>query len=278
LCAFLAPAPIPEDLFTGAAAQLPGELAVRAADPVDWPQTLAHLARQSLARIDSRGIQMHRLTQVILRDRLPLAQATATRARTGAILAASNPGDASDPDTWPRWARLMPHLLAIDLATTEQYDVRKLACGAAWYLLKSGATRESRDLADRLYQQWKDRPGPDDDRFGPDDHHSMWAASILANAFRQMKLYQEARELDADTHARNKRIHGDDDSDTTLHSANYLAADLRALGEVQAARDLDQDTLARRRRVLGDDHPDTLASASNLAADRRALGEANDDS
>jgi len=51
---------------------------------------------------------------------------------------------------------------------------------------------------------------------------------------------------------------------------------LRALDEVQAARDLDQDTLARRRRVLGHDHPDTLNSASNLAIDLRALGEADD--
>jgi hypothetical protein len=55
-----------------------------------------------------------------------------------------------------------------------------------------------------------------------------------------------------------------------------MADDLRGLGEVQAAYDLDQDTLDRRRRVLGEDHPDTLQSASNLAADLRALEEAGD--
>jgi hypothetical protein len=63
VCAFLASEPIPEDLFTGAAGALPGELAARAADPLAWRQTLAHLARQSLVRIDHRGLQMHRLTQ-----------------------------------------------------------------------------------------------------------------------------------------------------------------------------------------------------------------------
>ena len=109
LCAFLAPEPIPEDLFTGAASVLPDELAARAADPLAWRQTLAHLARQSLARIDHRGLLMHRLTQAILRDRLTPEQAAATRARTEAILAASNPGDPENPVTWPRWARLMPH-------------------------------------------------------------------------------------------------------------------------------------------------------------------------
>ena len=59
---------------------------------------------------------MHRLTQAILRDRLTSAQPAATRERAEAILAASNPGDADNPASWPRWARLMPHLLAADLA------------------------------------------------------------------------------------------------------------------------------------------------------------------
>jgi hypothetical protein len=101
----LAPEPIPQSLFTGAVSVLPGELAARAADPLAWRQTLAHMTRQSLARIDHRGLQMHRLTQAILRDRLTPAQAAATRKYAEALLAASNPGDPPNPVTWPRWAR-----------------------------------------------------------------------------------------------------------------------------------------------------------------------------
>jgi hypothetical protein len=97
LCAFLAPEVIPEYLFTEAAGLLPGELAARAADPLAWRQTLAHMSRQSLARIDHRGLQMHRLTQAILRDRLTPARAAATRECTEAILAASDPGDPPIP-------------------------------------------------------------------------------------------------------------------------------------------------------------------------------------
>src|SRR5205823_2564347 len=109
LCAFLAPEPIPEEMFTGSPGELPGELAARAADPLAWRQTLAHLARQSLARIDQRELEMHRLTQAILRDRFTPGQANAARERTGAILVASNPHDPYNPATWPRCARLMPH-------------------------------------------------------------------------------------------------------------------------------------------------------------------------
>ena len=138
LCAFLAPAPIPEELFTATASEQPGQLAARAADPLAWHQTLAHLARQSLVRIDHRGLQMHKLTQAILRDRLTPAEAAATRARAEAILAANDPGDPPNPVTWPRWARLMPHLLAADLGATDNPGLRWLACNACWYLISRG--------------------------------------------------------------------------------------------------------------------------------------------
>ena len=265
MCAFLASAPIPEDLFTGAASGLPGDLAARVADPLAWRQTLAHLARQSLARIDHRGLQMHRLTQAILRDLLTLGQATATRKCTEAILAASNPRDPDNPATWPRWARLMPHLLAADLAATDSPGLRQVACNACWYLLMRVDTRTAYDLARDLRQQWRDR-------LGEDDEHVLTAAYFLAWALQDMGRHAEARDLDQDTLIRRHRVLGEDHPDT-LVSANNLAIDLRELGEVQAARDLDQDTLIRRRRVLGEDHPDTLTSASNLAIDLRVLGE-----
>ena len=265
LCAFLAPEPVPGDLFTSLPGVLPGELAARAADPLAWRQTLALLARQSLARIDQRGLVMHRLTQAILRDRLTIEPAAATRACTEAILAAADPGDPPNPVSWPRWAQLMPHLLAADLATTGSPDLRHMACNACWYLLARGDSRAARDLAADLWQHWRDRLG--------DDHEDTRAtATYLAWALRAMGRYAEARDLAQDTLARRRRVLGEDHPDT-LDSANNLAKALPYLGEHQAARDLHQDTLARRRRVLGEDHPDTLRSANNLAIALSNLGE-----
>jgi hypothetical protein len=264
--AFLAPEPIPLDLFTGAASALPREVAARAADPIAWRQTLAHLARRSLARIDQRGLGMHRLTQAILRDRLTPGQAAATRAHAEAILAARDLGDGTDPATWPGWAALMPHLLAADLAATENSDLRWQACRACWYLRSRGDARGGQSLAQNLYQQWRQR-------LGGDDAQTLSIAHTLAVALRDLGRYADARDLDQDSLNRERRLHGDDHP-STLTSAGGLAGDLRRLGEVQAARDLDQDTLDRRRRVLGDNHPDTLQSANNLAVDLYQLGEA----
>ncbi len=268
VCAFLAPEPIPEDLFTGAPSALPGELAARAADPLAWRRTLAHLARQGLARVDQRGLVMHRLTQAILRDRLSPSQFATARACSEAILAASSPGYPVDPVTWPGWARLMPHLLAADLGATANPGLRDLACLGNWYQLARGDARSCHDLAERLYRQWRER-------LGGADPSTLSIAHNLASALRDTGHYAAARELDEDSLAQERRLHGADHP-RTLNSANSLAVDLRGLGEHQAARELDEDTLARRRRVLGEDHPETLRSANNLAADLRALGEADD--
>jgi tetratricopeptide repeat protein/NB-ARC domain-containing protein len=265
LFAFLAPEPVPEDLFTGAVTDLPAELAARAADPVDWRQTLARLAGHSLARIDHRGLQMHRLTQAILRDRLTPEQAAAVRARAESVLAGSNPREPDNPVTWSRWAQLMPHLLAADLAATDSPDLRLMACYACGYLLARGDTRAAYDLACDVHHQWHRRLGGDDANVLAVSHDLGWALSIMGR-------HAEARDLHHDTLDRARRVLGKD-APSTLKYANALAIDLHYLGEVQAARDLDQDTFDRKCRVLGRDHHSTLASAINLATDLRALGE-----
>jgi transcriptional regulator with XRE-family HTH domain len=265
LCAFLAPEPVPADMFTGAAALLPGELAAHAADPLAWRQTLAQLAGQSLVRVDHRGLQMHRLTQAVLRDQLTSDGAAAIRGYTEAILVASDPGPPPDPGTWDRWARLAPHVLAAGLADTDNPAVRELARRVSWYLIERGDAQTPHDLMRGLHRQWRIR-------LGEDHEHTLMAAHYLAWALLELGRYAEARDLNQQTLSRRRRVLGDDHPDT-LHSAHNLAIDLRLLGEVQAARELDEDTRQRHQRLHGQDHPSTLRSANTLATDLRELGE-----
>jgi tetratricopeptide (TPR) repeat protein len=264
ICAFLAPEPVPAGWFPHAAGELPAALAGQAADPIRWRQVLARVAEQALARLDQHGLVMHRLTQAILRDHLPPDQAAETRAGAVAVLAANYPGDQELPSTWPGWARLLPHLLALD-PETGTAALSSLTINAVWYLIRRGDARNAYDLARRLYQHRVDQ-------LGPDDPGTLNAAGALATVLQDLGRYDTARELDQDTLTRSRRVLGEDHP-YTLASANGLANDLHELGDYQAARHLHQDTLTRRRHILGEDHPSTLATASNLADDLRALGD-----
>ena len=264
ICAFLASEPVRAAWFTSAASGLPRPLRKTAADPAAWAQSLARISGQALARVDQQGVQMHRLIQAIIRTRLTAAQAIAVRAQAAALLAASHPGDYNQPSSWPGWAQLLPHLLALDPeASLTALD--DLSDDAAWYLIRRGLPNAATDLAGRLYHNHLRQDGPD-------ALSTLRAANTLAAVLTEAGSYSRARDLHEDTLARRRRVLGEDHPDT-LASAGNLATDLTGLGEHEAARDLEEDTLARSRRVLGEDHPDILTSASNLASYLRALGE-----
>jgi hypothetical protein len=258
VCAYLAPEPIPLDLFTRHPGLLPEPLAFAAADPLAFTDTIAVLADYSLVRRTTAGLDLHRLVQDAIRGHLSPAEATDTRDRSEAILAHGDPGAPADPITWPRWASLMPHLLAADLPGTNNQVLRSTAGDACWYLLARGDARSAHDLASRLYDRWRDR-------LGADDRDTLMMANYLAWALEGLGDYPAAMDRYQDTLERRRRVLGQDHP-STLRTASNLVAALGQLGEMQAARDLAEDTLERRRRVLGADHPSTLVTASNLAA------------
>jgi hypothetical protein len=70
LCAYLAPEPIPLDLFTGQAESLPEPLGAVAADPLAFGEAIGTLVDYSLAKRTPGGLQLHRLVQGVIRARL----------------------------------------------------------------------------------------------------------------------------------------------------------------------------------------------------------------
>jgi hypothetical protein len=69
VCAYLAPGPIPLDLFTAHADLLPEPLASAAADPLAFSDAIAVLVDYSLAKRTPAGLQLHRLVQSTIRAR-----------------------------------------------------------------------------------------------------------------------------------------------------------------------------------------------------------------
>jgi hypothetical protein len=201
-------------------------------------------------------MQVHRLVQAIVRDRLSAEQRRQDSDCVAALLVAAGPIDTDNPAVWPAWANLLPHLLAANPAESDSADLRMLATRALLYLLRRGDSGTAENLGKTLHLRWAER-------LGPDHVDTLAAATELAYAYRDRGHLIETRALVEDTLARRRRIFGDDHPDT-LRSASDLAVALGAVGEFQAARELAEDTLTRRRQVLGDNHPDTLYTATIL--------------
>ncbi|MEU4447122.1 FxSxx-COOH system tetratricopeptide repeat protein [Actinosynnema sp. NPDC050801] len=271
LIAWLAPEPVPLALITAHPDVLPAALASVAADPLAITDTVRELRHRALIRVEADSLQLHRIPAALLRTTDP--DQTPGWAATALLLLRHNqPRDAwNNPEVWPQWQRLLPHLLAVSapdrelLLTDYHHDLAQLLHSISTYLSASGQPRQCLPHARRAHQLAHDHLG--------DDHPTtLDFANSLALRLRALGRYRAAHDLNEDTLARRRRVLGDDHP-ITLISASNLAGDLSDLGQHQAAHDLNGDTLAKSRRVLGDDHPNTLAFANNVASDLSDLGQ-----
>jgi hypothetical protein len=275
LSAFLAPDPIPVGFFIGVHDYefLPEPLrtVARATSALGLRRSLELIGRYGLAKVGQETIQMHRLTQAIIRDLVASDLQSHLRSTVETLLASANPHQPAEPANWPAWSRLMPHLFAVRASTSGVPGLRELATDACSYLLERGDIREAFQFASDLRVSWTNL-------LGPDHEHTLTISRCMARAYWERGDYAQAVDLDEDTLRRRRHILGNDHIDT-LTTAHSLAVDLRELAivtsdqlAVERACELDRDTLERARRTLGEDHQFTLVSATGLSADVRALG------
>ncbi|WP_059008331.1 FxSxx-COOH system tetratricopeptide repeat protein [Streptomyces specialis] len=306
-CALLAPEPFPLHACTHPVAAPHPVLAGLLAEPLRARDALGALARQGLARVQDGAVQVHRLTQAVVRDQLSPAERADASLAAETLLTAALPGDPADPPTWAAWSDVIPHLLAVDVAALATEEGRSAVRDACWYLMDRGNAHTALPRLEQAHAVWLRQLGPDH----PD---TLWAAHHLARACGDTGDHARARDLDEDTLARRRRVlgpghpytlrsadnlairlgdlgdveaaralaeetfeqwraaFGQDDPDT-LGTAGNLAIWMADLGEVEAARELGQDTLERMRQVLGPDHPETLRTATNLAVWQARLGQ-----
>lgn len=190
LCAYLAPEPIPLDLFSSHADLLPEPLTSAAADPLAFNEVIGILVDYSLAGRTQAGLQVHRLVQAVIRARsaytsrsspaqgcLMTAEGPAERGSAGrlgvvlGLLRADAPEQITrTPEAWPRRAVLLPHVLAAvshfdDLSRpgrgAAEADASWLLDRAAMYLHAHVRLSEARPLAERSLAISEAAYGPD---------------------------------------------------------------------------------------------------------------------
>jgi hypothetical protein len=311
LCAFLAPEPISRSLLTvGQKMQVPPELASALRDPIQLGRAIREINRYALARIDhaKNTIQMHRLVQAVLVERMTPDERVAMRHSAHQLLGTNNPQQPLERDSWPRYAELYPHLVASGAITDAEDEwVRDLVIGEAIYHISWGNPQESLDVAQRAYAAWQDKLG----REAPQTLEiGRWLGFVLfslgryqegaelnarllesrkktAEEFPESLLeamqavasdrrvqgrFQEALQLSREVYDRSVQLFGDDDP-LTMNAAHNLAVSLRLAGQFGEAREVDQATYDRKVQVFGQNHEESLRALRGVLIDRRQLGD-----
>ncbi|NGY58293.1 tetratricopeptide repeat protein [Lentzea sp. NEAU-D13] len=147
LIAWMAPEPVPLDLFTNHPEKLPSLLAEAVQDELTWQDTVGELVNWFFVRRTSDEITIvHRLLQHSLRARdhdLP------TISEVQKLLATDLPGNDAlgTPVNWPRWRVLLPHVLAVIEVVHKPTGATSWLCDrAGTYLHTTGRPLEAISL------------------------------------------------------------------------------------------------------------------------------------
>ncbi|MFV2017331.1 FxSxx-COOH system tetratricopeptide repeat protein [Micromonospora sp. LOL_023] len=310
VCSYFAPEPIPRALFSrGRASNVHPELDEVRRDPMRLNMAIREINRYALAKIDYRtnSVQMHRLVQAVLLDRLNDAEQTTMLHSAHLMLADGDPNDPSSPDNWRTYADLYPHAMAAQAFRSTDPWVQQLVDNLSRYLYWWGDHQAAFDLAERSYEVRRDQFGADNPFTLRMGHWVGWLLFVLGrfeeaarhnqevlNAYQEIAQednedllralgavaadrrvagdFKGALELAEEIYQRHVRALGPEDPETITASHN-LAVSLRLSGDLKRAYELDQQNQRLQIQLYGTDHPMTLESVRNLITSRRELGD-----
>jgi len=310
LCSYFAPEPISRQFFSNSVAEpIAPELDLIFADPIRLSRAIREINRYSLAKIDHRtnSIQMHRLVQAVLVARMSVEQRERFQHGAHLLLAANAPSNPRDPQNWPRFGELYPHVIVSQATKSSNRNVRQMVHNVAEYLYRWGDHAAALDFTSQVCKEWIEK-------FGEDDPQTLMIGQRLRFVLWRVGRYAEASELgermlatleaaglemeeeylkvkgqvasdrrvrgdflgaleyDEDVYAHAVRSFGDDDPTTLTHAFN-LAVCLRVHGDYRRALQLDEEVWRLRVQMFGSDSPQALGSEASVALDRQELGE-----
>jgi MinD-like ATPase involved in chromosome partitioning or flagellar assembly/tetratricopeptide (TPR) repeat protein len=278
LCAFLSPDISLDLIYNPTVAEILAPFDPTLSEPMVIGRITQEINRLALIKLDSsaRQIHMHRLVQAVVQDRLSDEQAAERREEVHQVLAAARPRrEVDDPDTWPRYRMIWPHLALSNATISTQEPVRHLLIDRVRYLWQRGDLERGRRLAETTEQEWRRllaEPPDGSKAFDALPRQLFHLRFNLANILRDLARFHEAREIDEEVLDGQRELLGPDHPHT-LMTAGGLAADLKALGEYDEGRAMDERTYPAWTELFGEEHPRTLSAAYNLAVSYRITGD-----
>ncbi|ASW54132.1 FxSxx-COOH system tetratricopeptide repeat protein [Plantactinospora sp. KBS50] len=277
LCSVLAPEIALEIIYSDEMAEQIVSIDPSVSERLVRGALVQQINRLALLKLDVQGgqIQIHRLLQAVVRDRMSSQEQDATRHQAHLVLAGSRPaGEVDNPETWRRFRAIWPHLEISRAVNCPDEGVRQLLIDRLRYLWRRGGLAQAEEFSLRVEAGWEAMLAGMTD---PREIHGLRRQLLhlrnhRANVHRDQGRYEVARQLDQAVLDEQRELIGVRHPHILMTSGS-LAADLRALGQFSAALDRDRVTYAAWSEIFGEDHPRTLAAANNLAASHRAVGD-----
>jgi tetratricopeptide (TPR) repeat protein len=268
ICAYFSPEPISRDLFTGVSrVSISPELDDALRDPIKLARAIRDINRYGLAKIDhgQNTLQLHRLVQLVLRNRAMAPQIQA-QMRHGAhqLLASLDPNDPESDRNWPRYRELLPHVYAAKVVDCDDGWVRQLVINIMRYLFAWGDHEEATRFAKQAREDFTET-------LGPTHTQSLEVSARLGLYLWSLGRYAEAAELNQRTLALRLQVSGEENEDTFALQTN-IVIDLRAKGDFKAGTDLSEEIFVKSKRLFGEDDPETLQAAYQHGLSLRLIG------
>ncbi|HEY4017478.1 MAG TPA: FxSxx-COOH system tetratricopeptide repeat protein, partial [Pseudonocardiaceae bacterium] len=279
ICAFFSPEPISRDLLTGVnRVSISPELDAALRDPIKLARAIRDINRYGLAKIDhgNNTLQLHRLVQLVLRNRVMAPQVHAQMLH-GAhqLLAALDPNDPESNRQWPRYRELLPHAYAANVLDCDDSWPRQLYINLMRYLFEYGDHEEAARLGLQAREHFTKT-------LGPTNPQTLEVSSRLGLYLWAVGRYAEAAELNQRTLALRLQVSSEENEETFVLQRN-ITIDLRAKGDFAGATKLSEEVYHKSKRMFGEDDPETLNAAFQhgislrLAGDYKAAAELDQD-
>ncbi|WP_089101510.1 FxSxx-COOH system tetratricopeptide repeat protein [Streptomyces hyaluromycini] len=266
VCSFFAPEPISRTLFNNSRSTIAPEIDEALRHPIRLGRAIREINVYALARIEHRHdtIQLHRLVQAVLVNRMSPQQQADMRHGAHLLLADANPNSPGSRELWPRYQQLLPHIVVSRAVECDSPWVRGLIRDVVEFLFIWGDHDGAVSMAREAMDVWTRK-------FGAEDQQTLEMAKWLAFLLRRIGEYEEAAEMMQRTADTYIRIAGEDD-EGTLDALIQLTSGLWLRAELAQALEISRSVFTRSLRAFGDDDPSTLRAAHNLGVALRLMG------
>ena len=269
LTAFLDPDRIPLEILAEGAKHLPKVLKQAAKDGKKLDNAVTELRHYSLLEREKNYLNVHRLVQEVLRQRLTPAKRKTWAKRACKLMNDIFPFDWDAPVTWKPAATLLPHAwAAAGHAARQEVAVdtaARLYNSIGCSLRRQAAFSEARDAhgeALRLAEH----------EFGKEHEDVGVYANNLGSVLRAKGKFEEAKAYLERALEIDEQIYGQDHPEVAI-DVNNLGGVLEDMGKLPEAKAHYERALKISEKTLGLEHPTVAIRVNNLGNVLRAMGK-----